>query len=172
MKTRPMSDGLRICLEKAQYDPVAAYDAALLLEAGYRGQSAIQYFYLRAAEGGYTPAMLKVAGLFITGRYLEVSGDESVGKYMCSVNQGFAWIRRAADAGDASAKYALARCYSEGLGVTKNAAKADFYLSSIPFPYQTNPYTPTEALVFGNISPAFQNCILRRLRRAELATAG
>ncbi len=65
MKRRHMSIGLKMMLEKAQSDPVAAYNAALLLEEEHKGPQAIQFFCQRSAEGGYTPAMLKQAGIYI-----------------------------------------------------------------------------------------------------------
>ena len=63
MKARRMSEGLEQVLRKAQHDPVAAYDAAIMLEYEHRSQNAAQYFFLSAANGGYAPAMLRVAGL-------------------------------------------------------------------------------------------------------------
>jgi len=172
MKCRNMNVGLRMYLEQAQHNPVAAYNAALLLENEHMGQAIAQQFYVRAAQGGYVPAMWKVAGLFITGQY--VSREDSIwGSHTQDLSQGFAWIRTAAKTGDSTANYLLARCYWDGIGVERNRSSALYFLEQVTFPENSmNPYEPTEVLIFGSVSADLKNNAVRIQKRKSLTPAG
>ena len=122
MKRDQMPIGLKLMLEKAQNDPAAAYTAALLLEEGHKSPQAAQFFCQRAAEGGYTTAMLKLAGIYISGQYIHDDSQEAGSSQ--DLKTGIEWLRRAAEGGDDTAYYMLAHCYCEGIGVERSRAKA------------------------------------------------
>lgn len=173
MKCRSMNVGLRMFLEQANHSPVAAYNAALLLEAEHRGQAAVQYFYARAANGGYVPAMLKIAGFLISGQYVDYDNDTSLGIAVQNTVQGAAWIQSAAKTGDSTANYLLARCYWDGIGVERSRPKAMYYLNQVVFPEcGMNPYEPTEAFVFGGISMGMKANVSRIQKMNSLTPAG
>ena len=172
MKRNNMSLGLQMCLEQALQSPIAAYNAAILLESEHKGPAAAQYFYLRSAFGGYVPAMLKVAGLFITGQYIEDSAS-SYGVCLQDLEQGAFWIRRAAKTGDSTANYLMARCYLDGIGVKASPSCAMYYLQQVVFPkYPINPYEPDEALVFGNVSKNLGSYLSHLHRKKFFPPAG
>ena len=172
MKRKNMSVGLRMYLEQAAQSPAAAYHAALLLESEHKGPVAAQYFYLRSAYGGYLPAMLKVAGLFITGQYVEDS-EGIRGACRQDLEQGVAWLRRAAETGDSTANYLMARCYLDGIGVKASEASALYFLQQVTFPaYPVNPYEPVEALVFGDVSGELKTCVNRLQNAKSFPPAG
>lgn len=158
MKCRNVNVGLTMYLKQAQHSPAAAYSVALLLENEHMGQAAAQQFYMRAARGGYVPAMWKVAGLLITGQYVS-SSEDSWGSYTQDCSQGFAWIQTAAKTGDSTANYLLARCYLDGIGVERSRSAALYFLERVTFPEDSmNPYEPIEVLVFGSVSPDLKDC--------------
>lgn len=168
-----MNVGLKMYLEQAQYNPVAAYNAALLLENENMGQAIAQQFYVRAARGGYVPAMWKVAGLFITGQYVSRREDSIWDSYTQNLDQGFTWIQTAAQTGDSTANYLLARCYWDGIGVERNRSSALYFLEQVTFPeLSMNPYEPTEVLVFGSVSTELKNNAIRIQKRRALTPAG
>lgn len=171
MKTRMMPIGLKITLEKAQRDPVAAYNAASILEAGHWGQSATQHFFLRAALGGYAPAMIRIAGFYMTGQFL-IEDENGEQQFETNVDEGVNWIKQAANTGDATANYLLARCYADGIGMKQNLIKAVYFLGFVPFSGQINPYEPSEALVFGCVSKNLRDCIRRKMKSISLKPAG
>ena len=172
MKCRNINVGLRMYLEQAQHNPVAAYNAALLLENELMGQAIAQQFYVRAARGGYVPAMWKVAGLFITGQYVNNREDSILRSYTQDLSQGFDWIRTAAKTGDSTANYLLARCYWDGIGVEQNRSSALYFLEQVTFPeIPMNPYELTEVLVFGSVSADLKNNAVRIQKKNSLTTA-
>lgn len=159
MKKQMLSQGLRQTIDQARYSRVAAFNAAMLLEGEHGGRAAIQYFYKRSALGGYPPAMVRLAGFFFKGEYIE--DTENGRQYVLDTAQGVGWLRRAAAIGDDAANYLLARCYAEGIGVEKSHALAFYHLSRVNFPHpgKLNPYEPEEALIFGNLSSELRSCI-------------
>lgn len=173
MKTRAMSAGLKLLLENARNDPIAAYNAAALLEADGRGHSAVQFFYLRAAQRNYAPAMRRIAGLYFTGEFLQ-DEDEDGQKRLFIKNSklGFQWLQRAAEAGDETSEYLLARCYTDGIGTRKDPIKASYHLDRAVFAGKFNPYEPDEGLVFGSLSPALHICVQRKLMASAVKSTG
>jgi len=171
MKRNQMSIGLKMMLEKAQSDPVAAYNAALLLEGEHKGPQAVQFFCQRAAEGGYVPAMLKLAGIYITGNYIhDDANDMDITE---DLKTGVAWLRRAADTGDNTANYMLAHCYYEGIGVECSRAKAMYFAGQLPSSgVPISLYQTTETLIFGEISGELYAYVQRRQRASSLPLAG
>lgn len=166
MKPRTMSEGLKYLIEKAQYDAGAGYDAAVMLEAEGRGQSAVQHFFLRSASNGCVSAMLRIAGFYLQGKYLVEDDDGQNRRYIQNIAEGLHWIRLAAATGDALSNYMLARCYADGIGVEKNLSEASYHLTLVPFSDWANPYEPAEALVFGNVSQTLKDCVRRRQKLA------
>lgn len=171
MKCNQLPIGLKMMLEKAQNDPAAAYTAALLLEEGHRGPRAVQFFCQRSAEDGYTPAMLKLAGIYIMGHYIH---DDAAGASLDQdLKTGADWLRRAADAGDDTANYMLAHCYYEGIGVECSRAKAMYFVGQISSPeVPISLYETTETLIFGTISSELHAFANRRQRAKSLSLAG
>ena len=153
-----MPSGLKETMEKARFDPKAAYDAAVMLEESNYGHSIIQQHYLRAAYGGHPRAMLEIAGYYITGRFL-LEDDGQADCYLQDTSEGAKWIQRAADTGDLPSKYLLARCYADGIGLPRDTNKAEYYICMLNHTCTACLYTPFEALVFGNVSPTFHECI-------------
>ncbi len=112
MKTRAMSTGLKLLMKNARHDKIAAYNAAALLEAGGRGHSAVQFFYLRSAERDYPPAMRRIAGFYFTGEFLQDEDEDGQERRFIQDNElGFQWLQRATHLGDETSEYLLARCY-------------------------------------------------------------
>lgn len=172
MKYGSMHVGLKMFLEQANDSPIAAYHAALLLEREFRGRAA-QYFYLRAARGGYVPAMLKIASLLLTGQYICPEDERPLSRGKRDAVQGAAWIRSAAKTGDDTANYLMARCHWDGIGVGRNPSAARCCLRQVAFPqYASNPYEPAEAFVFGGISREFGAQVSRMQRAGSLPPAG
>ncbi len=171
MKRNQMSIGLKMMLEKAQSDPVAAYNAALLLEEEHKGPQAVQSFCQRSAEGGYVPAMLKLAGIYITGHYIH---DDTVDMGSSDDRRaGSAWLRRAADTGDDVANYMLAHCYYEGIGVESSRAKAMYFAGQLPASgVPLSLYQTMETLIFGEISSELCAFAQRRQRASSLPLVG
>lgn len=171
MKRKQMSAGLKMMLERAHEDPVSAFNAALLLEEEHRGAASVQYFCQRAAEGGYVPAMIKLAGIYITGRYVHDEYEEE--DKLQDIETGVSWLQRGADIGDHTACYMLAHCYFEGFCLECNPVKASYYLSQAAFPiYPANPYEPTEILIFGYSSHRILEYLQRQQRSKRLSRAG
>ena len=118
------------------------------------------------------PAMWKVAGLFITGQYVNNREDSILRSYTQDLGQGFDWIRTAAKTGDSTANYLLARCYWDGIGVERNRSSALYFLEQVTFPeIPMNPYELTEVLVFGSVSADLKNNAVRIQKKNSLTTA-
>lgn len=173
MSNRKMSIGLKCLLERARYDKIAAYNAAILMEQEHRGSSAIQHFYTRSASMGYAPAMLMLAALYMKGDYLQQKDYDTQPQRIKDIDAAFQWIKLAAKQDDPTALYMLARCYLEGVGVDRNPTYCRYYLSQIPFPdSELNPYEISEAVVFGNVSSEVKDYVRRRRKARTLTTAG
>lgn len=172
MKCNQMPTGLEMTLKKAQNDPAAAYTAALLMEEGHRGgPQAVQFFCQRSAEDGYTPAMLKLAGMYISGQYIHDDPQEADRDR--DLKAGVEWLRRAVDAGDDTANYMLAHCYCAGIGVERSRTKAMYFVGLIASPeLLIGLYETTEMLIFGEISSELRAFALRCQRAKSLAFAG
>lgn len=172
MKCNQMPTGLETMLKKAQNDPAAAYTAALLLEDGHRGgPQAVQFFCERAAEGGYTTAMLKLAGMYISGQYIHDDPREADAAQ--DLKAGAEWLRRAVDAGDETANYMLAHCYCEGIGVERSRAKAMYFVGLISSPEFSISLCETEEIfIFGEISSELHTFAHRCQRANSLSLAG
>lgn len=171
MKRNQMPIGLKMMLEKAQNDPAAAYTAALLLEEGHKGPRAVQFFCQRAAEGGYTTAMLKLAGIYISGQYIHDDPREADSGQ--DLKAGVEWLRQAADSGDNTANYMLAHCYCEGIGVERSRAKAMYFVGQISSPEAPiSIYETTEMLIFGTISSELHAFVHRCQHAKSLSLVG
>lgn len=170
MKTRPISTGLKKVLEEARYNPVAAFNAATIMEEEHRGQSAIQYFYRRSALGGYVPAMWRMAGFLLTGQYIMDEDDEQDRRCADDLQEGIGWLQLAAKTGDSTSCYLLARCYIDGVGVKRDIAEARQCLSKVIFYKYINPYVATEALVFGSVSHQMAE-LVRQVMELRVLTA-
>ena len=173
MKTRAMSTGLKLLMKNARHDKIAAYNAAALLEAGGRGHSAVQFFYLRSAERDYPPAMRRIAGFYFTGEFLQDEDEDGQERRFIQDNElGFQWLQRAAKLGDETSEYLLARCYLDGIGTRRDPVKAAYHLGRAVFVGKFNPYEPDEGLVFGSLSPELHACVRRRIMANALKSAG
>ncbi len=142
-------------IRNADRSPEAAYAAALVLEEDYRSPLAAQYYYCKSAAGGYGPAMLKVAGLFMTGEYLVSECDGAILRRHCDPCLAFDLISRAAESDHRDrriALYLLARCYAEGRGTAADPDAARRCLSRIDVWHDRCAYLAAEAGTFGNLS--------------------
>ena len=111
-------------IEREKADP---NDAKSLYELGVRcwngngvemdPLTAIE-LYRRAAEMGYIEAQ------YAYGKMYLVSLQEIMAPREAAKAEGVKWLRKAADQGHEKAQLALAKCYSSGEGVKKDAAKA------------------------------------------------
>lgn len=150
-----------IPIEDSREACIAAYHEGLKLEQKRRCRAAARYYFQQAAEGGYAPAMLRIAGFCLTGVY-SVYDESEVPCRQRDIENGIAWIQKAAHTGDDAALYMLARCYLEGIGVTKDRETAAYYIGRVHFPEMSdNPYDLREALVFGSISAELREMIRR-----------
>ena len=152
---RKMSDGLRTLLGKAPHDAIAAYNAALLLDAEHKGQAAVQYYCQLSAKMEYSPAMLWIAKMYYTGVYLNRANDQSYIPVR-NVDRCIHWLKRAVAKNNDEARYLLARMYWDGIGMPQNKSAANALLSQITFaPLFGNPYESSEIQFFGSISYSF-----------------
>ena len=158
MTCKKMSEGLEVLLKESMHNPIAAFNVALVLESEHRSPMNVQDYLFISAHGGYTPAMIKLAGLYLTGRILERADDMSQPQPVRNVDQGVMWLFRAANNEDEIAFYLLARCYFDGVGVKQNYKTAYSYLDRVTFPNcHANPYEGTEIIVFGSASPEIEH---------------
>ena len=166
-----MSDGLRTLLSRAPYDAIAAYNAALLLNAEHKGQAAVQYFCQLSANMGYSPAMIWIAKMYFTGAYLNPENDQS-SLPVRNVDRCIHWLRQAVSENNDEARYLLARMYWDGIGMTQNKSTAKALLSQVTFsPLFGNPYESSEVQFFGSVSYGFGAGIMHRSEYRELAYA-
>lgn len=174
MYNRDISIGLQTLLKRAQYDMVAAYNAAKVMEQEHRGASAIQYFYERSASMGYPPAMLMMAAFYMRGDYLQQDDYNVPPRRIKDINEAVRWIKLAAKQDYYDAFYMLARCYLEGIGVKPDTSYCQYYIDRIPFPNApANPYKMSESVVFGNVSKELASFIPRKpVDTQALALAG
>ncbi|HVT61878.1 MAG TPA: tetratricopeptide repeat protein, partial [Legionellaceae bacterium] len=70
-------------------------------------------WYLKATDAHYLPAMVALADLFLDPKYEQYS-----------VQQGFSWMLKAAQAGSIDAQHRVAIMYQKGQGVTADDIKA------------------------------------------------
>lgn len=154
-------DGIQGLIEMAKHDPSKAYTVALVLEASHKNPEIVQYYYQRAANAGYTPAMVKIAQRLISGMYQKNCPRDN--HSVKNLSEGIFWLNRASLAGDYVASYLMARIYWDGIGVGKSRSKAQSYLLRINFPYApANPYEDTEALFFGSSNPELSEYVTCR----------
>lgn len=166
-----MSDGLRTLLGKAPRDAIAAYNAALLLNAEHKGQAAVQYYCQLSANMGYSPAMLWIARMYYTGVYLNCASNQSE-LPVRNVDRCIHWLKRAVAENNDEARYLLARMYWDGIGMPQNKSAANALLSQITFsPLFGNPYESSEVQFFGSISYSFGAGILRSPESRRLTPA-
>lgn len=72
--------------------------------------------YKEAAEGGYVPAMMRLASFYNNGEV--VDADESL---------YFKWILAAAESGNADAQNRAGVCYHDGKGIVRDSEKAVYW---------------------------------------------
>lgn len=127
-------------------DPVAAYDAAMLLEAEHGSPSAAQQYFYIAASGGYTPAMIRLACFLMSGSYLKYL-DNGVSVLEMNKPEAVKWLQKAASLGDKTAHYLLARCCVDGVCMNKSLPDARSHLEWVDF--GSAAYEPVEVMAFG-----------------------
>ena len=162
MKNRnTMPESIQGLIEMAKHDPSKAYTVALVLESSHKNPEIVQYYYQRAANAGYTPAMVKIAQRLIPGMYQKDRGEDA--QSVKDISEGIFWLNRASLAGDYVASYLMARIFWDGIGVGKSRSKAQSYLLRINFPYApANPYEDTEVLFFGSANPELNEYVTCR----------
>lgn len=159
MKRRTMSEGLRITLKNGMSDPIAAYNAAVMLEQEHRGQAAVQFYCERSAGGGYVPGLLKLAGMYLSGCYLRRTGTDSCLHIKDDV-KAYHLISDAAAGHDPIALYMLARCCMDGIGTQRDKISAEYYLDQVIMSnYPMEFMESEELLIFGCNSAAVHKYI-------------
>lgn len=156
---RCISEGLDITLKDAQCNPVAAYNVALLLESEHRAPSTAQQYIYKAACGGYTPAMVRMACFLMSGEYLQYLNQDTP-VFISDARQAVCWLEKAARFNDQTAHYLLARCCAEGICYNKSLPAARSHLAWVKFhPDFGNPYEDYEILAFGSVSQTMMNLV-------------
>ena len=87
-----------------------------------RDIQAFQYFQ-KAAEQDYPPAYLRLARMYLRGRGVAQSTEQSL-KWQQKVKQNIQWFQTRANNGDAEVQYLLGFCYRTGTGIEKDFKQA------------------------------------------------
>lgn len=158
-KTQIITHKRHQLLNEAKRNPKSAYDMALDLEKKHGSQSIIQHYFYLSASGGYVPAMIRVACLYLSGQYIKFDEDGRA-CFVRDHTKGVEWLTKAASTGDDTSHHLLARCYLDGIGVPKSEYEPRFHISRIKITSNNNNlHELNGSMIIGNASGKLQEII-------------